>query len=105
MKCRRDGGECRRKGCEQNDDDKDQPNVIRFPDGPDGVCNEGALFRSTPAKSKQIPNAAAVIRATKQRIQDKRCHDDTGDDRFKRQGLPSFRMSSSESKTCLSLEC
>jgi hypothetical protein len=73
-------GEGGREGGEEDDDHEDQPHVVGFPDGRDGVLDDLALPLRARAGREQVPQAAAVIGAAGQRVDDERGEDDERED-------------------------
>src|ERR1051325_5925081 len=86
-----DSRECWWERSEEDDDHKYQPDVIRFPDGADCFGDQCTLLARTRSESKQIPDAATVISAAQQSVQDERSDHHTRDNRFKRQVAPPLR--------------
>ena len=80
---RHHGGECRRKGGKQNDDDKYQPYVVSLPDWSDGPFDGGSLRAGARSSREQIPHAATVIGVAGDGIKNQRREHETGDNELK----------------------
>ncbi len=77
------GRERCRPGGEQEHDDEDEPDVVRFPNRADGFGDEVAAAAGARAGGEHVPDARAKIRAAHQRVEDERDEGDKGDEVFK----------------------
>ena len=63
-----DPGEHRREAGEREHHGEDQPDVVRFPDGPDGVRDHLPLPDAPRPAGEHVPHAAAEIRPAQQHV-------------------------------------
>jgi hypothetical protein len=73
------GRERAREAGEEQDDDQDQPDVIRFPDRGDGVVGQAPLPLGPGAGGEQVPDAAAEVRSRQDAVGNQRCEHHGGD--------------------------
>jgi len=65
----RDRGEGARIGGEEHDDHEDQPDVVGFPDGRDGVLDRRALVARAGASRDEVPEATPEVRASGEHVE------------------------------------
>ena len=83
--------ECQRKAREDQHDDEDEPDVIRFPHGAHRVRDCITLLFFAWAGCKQIPDTAAEVGAAQHGIRDERNDTEAGDEQLRHQANPHAR--------------
>src|SRR5262249_30312458 len=77
----RDRLECFGEPGPQDDEDKDQPDVVRFPDRADGVVHDGAgLGAAFGVAGEEVPEPGAEVGAAEERVSRDAEHEDDRDD-------------------------
>ena len=68
MQASRNNREGGRERSKKNGDGNDQPDVVCFPDGPDGLIDQRPLLLRVAAESKEAPDPGAEIRNTGEKV-------------------------------------
>src|SRR5712692_6409828 len=71
-------GERRRETREEQYDNENQPDMVRLPDWPDCLCDEGSLRGAPRSEGKEIPDTPAEVGSAQKDIGVERDHDQSG---------------------------